>query len=81
MPGGPGPASATVADPRGPPSEQEFRGCAGGVLSSLAGLASFLALALGYYLSPSGLGWCNDAEFLPEFGFLYNIRASTSVFL
>jgi len=60
--------------------EQEFRGHAGCVVSSLPGLASFLALVLGYYLSPSGLGWSAGENFFLDFWFLCNIRASTSVY-
>ncbi len=55
-------------------------------LSSLAGLTLLLALSprdepLGYDLSPAGLGWCSDKEFLNYFRFLHNIRDSRSVFL
>ncbi len=35
--------------------------------------------SLGYYLSPSGLGWSDGEEFLPDFRFLHNIRVSGSV--
>ena len=59
-------------------SEREFQGHGGGVLSSLPGLTSLLALvpqfprdeSLGYYLSPSGLGWSGGKRFLRNSTFL-----------
>ncbi len=34
----------------------------------------------GYYLSPAGLGWFIETEFLLDFRFLHNIRGARNVF-